>query len=242
MNIADLNSETRELCNADTTSLPNATLLYRVNNGYQQVIGWIINADGTWQFDDTNYSDLPRGRGTLVQGQEDYSFSSEYLDVEAVEILNDDSPNKYIRIEPLDHSMLGGLSPQEYFGLLSTGSPQTGFPQYYDKLGDTIFLYPAPTSTEVTLTNGIRVWFKRTADLFTSAQVTTGTKEPGFASPWHIILAYMAAIPYCSIYKPERVAWLQSEVNRIKAEIIDFYGLREKDKRKVITMKPISFR
>ena len=219
-----------------------------MNNALEKVIGWIITADGTWQFDDTNFTDHPRGTGTLVEGQEDYSFASEYLDIEAVEILNTGSPAMYIRIKPLDHAMLGGMSPEEYFGLTSAGNPQTGWPQYYDKNGDTIRLYPAPTSTLVTLTSGIRVWFKRTASLFT---VTTGTgadtKVPGFASPFHVILAYMGALPYCALYKKDRVAWLMNEIgdteppSGMKRTIIRFYGLREADTRKVMTMKPIAF-
>lgn len=242
MTIANINQEIRDLCDADTTSLTNATLLRRVNTAYETVIAWIITADGTWQFDDTNYTDHPRGTGTLVEGREDYSFASEYLDIEAIEILNDSSPAKYVRIKPLDHSMLGDLSPEEYFGLTAAGNAMTGFPEWYDKNGDTIRLYPAPTSTEVTLASGIRVWFKRTADLFTSAQVTTGTKEPGFASPFHVILAYMAAIPYCMAYKKDRVALYKNEVEQMKKDLLKFYGHREADKRKVMTMAPISFR
>lgn len=241
MIISDINQEIRDLCDADATSLTNATLLRRVNTAYETVVGWIITSDGTWEFDDTNYSTHPRGTGTLVEGQEDYSFASEYLDIEAVEILDVGSPAKYIRIKPLDHEQLGGLSPEEYFGLTSAGNPATGFPEWYDKNGDTIRFYRAPAAAYVTLASGLRVWFKRTADLFTSAQVTTGTKEPGFASPFHVILAYMAAIPYCMAYKKDRVALYKNEVEQMKKDLIKFYGHREADTRKIMTMKSISF-
>ena len=66
---------------ADTTSLTAANLLIFVNNALESLIGKIINADGVWQYDDTNYSDLPIGTGTLVNGQESYSFADEYLDI-----------------------------------------------------------------------------------------------------------------------------------------------------------------
>lgn len=240
--------EIDRLCDSNDTSYPRPDKTSRVNRSLETVIGWIITADGTWQFDDTNFSDHPRGRGTLVEGQEDYSFTSEYLDIEAVEIRDTGSPAKYRRIPPIDHDMLEGLSPQEYFGLTSAGNPATGFPQWYDKNGDTIRLYPAPTSTSVTLTNGIRIWFKRTASLFT---VTTGTgedtKEPGFASPFHVILAYMAAIPFCMAHKPERVPRYAAVVGDtvpptgMKRDILAFYGHREADKRKVMTMKKILY-
>lgn len=241
--------EIDRLCDSDDVSYPRADKTSRVNNSLEKVIAWIMTADGTWEFDDTNFTDHPRGTGTLVEGQEDYAFASEYLDIEAIEILNTASPAQYLRIKPLSHQDLGGLSPEEYFGLTTAGNARIGFPEYYDKQGDTIRLYPAPTSTNVTLTAGIRVWFKRTASLFT---VTTGTGEdtkvPGFVSPFHPVLAYMAAIPYCLIHYPERVPRYAAIVGEtdpptgIKRDIIRFYGHREADKRKVITMKSIKHR
>lgn len=229
--------EIDRLCDTDETSYPRADKTSRINNALEEVVAWILQADGRWQFDDTNYTTHPRGLGTLVNGQEDYSFTAEYLDVEAIEILDTRTPNMYIRIKQLDHSMLNGLSPQEYFGLDSDGTPRQAWPEYYDINGDTIRLYPAPDSGSVTLTNGIRVWFKRTASLFT---VTTGTGEdttqPGFASPYHAVLAYMAAIPYNEIYHPERVARQQFKVNEMKKAIQEFYGHRNFDERKTMTM------
>ena len=53
--IADIQQEARDLCDADTTSYPAATLLRRNNKDYETVVGWLINADGVWEFDDSNY-------------------------------------------------------------------------------------------------------------------------------------------------------------------------------------------
>lgn len=228
--------EVWKLCDANITSYPLNDVVRRTNAGLEELIALILNIDGTWQWDDTNQTTLPRGKGTLVEGQEAYSFSAEYLQIEAVEIL--DTNSVYRRIEPLDHSELGGQSPQEYFGMTS-GNPNTGFPTHFDQVGDTIILYPAPTSTSVTLANGIRVWFKRTADLFT---VSDTTQEPGIPSTHHIMLAYMAAIPYCMAYKQNRVALYEKKVDEMKKTLLAHYGNREKSKRKVATMKQISFR
>src|SRR3990167_1602228 len=100
--------EIDRLCDSDDTSYPRPDKTSRVNNALEKVICCIITADGTWQFDDTNFTDHPRGTGTLVEGQEDYSFASEYLDIEAVEVLDTASPAIYIRLKPLDHDMLRG--------------------------------------------------------------------------------------------------------------------------------------
>src|SRR3990167_1623841 len=97
-NIADINAEARLLCDADTTSYEAADLLRRVNQAYETVIGWILGADGLWQFDDSNFTDLPIGTGTLVSGQLTYTFASDFLDIEEVDILDVDGT--YQRIHP----------------------------------------------------------------------------------------------------------------------------------------------
>ena len=233
MTIADLNQEIRDLCDADTTSYPSATLLRRVNNSLEVLVGKIINADGTWQFDDTNYTDMPVGTGALVSGQSLYSFASEYLQIEEVMILN--LGGIYQRIKPFDPMELG-MSFDEWTNS-STGTPPDGVPEYYDKVGDSIRLDKSPTATYVTLTAGLKVRFKRTADLFTTAQVTTGTKVPGIASPYHVLIAYMSAIPYCMAYKKDRVALYEKKVDELTRDMIKFYAKREKDKRYVMTPK-----
>ena len=238
MTIADLNAEIRSLCDADSTSYTDAVLLRRVNNALETAVGKIITADGTWQFDDTNYSDLPIGVGNLTSGVNSYSFASEYLAIQEVDILT--TGGIYKRLEAFDPSE-AGVSFEEEFGISTTSTP-SGFPTHYDKQGDSIRLNKGPTATDVTLTNGIKVRFKRTADLFTSAQVTAGTKEPGIASPYHMLLAYMASIPYCMSYKPNRVALFEKKVDEMTKDMISFYAKRELDRRKEVTTEYVNFR
>jgi len=236
-NNLDLTSEIDLLCDSDSRSYKLQDKVRRINYSLEELVGEIIVADGTWEFDDTNFTDLPVGKETLVEGQESYTFTNEYLAIQAIEILNVD--NTYVRIKNLDHTELGGLSPQEYFGVDSSGVALKGFPNYYDLVGDTFRLYPSPTSTDVTLTNGVRVWFKRTVDLFTTSDTT---QEPGLPSPYHHILAYMAAIPYCMSYKKDRVALYQNKVDKMKTKLLAFYGQREKDKKKIFRTRFIHFR
>lgn len=235
-NNLDINTLIDDLCDSDDTSYPVAKKVLNINISYEELIGKIIDADGTLQYDDTNYTDHPRGKGTLVEGQEDYSFSSEYLQIEAIEILN--LNNVYVRIDPLDHQELNGLSPQEYFGVDSSGNPNKGFPRYFDQQGDTLRLFPAPTSTSVTLTNGLRVWHKRKPDLFTTSDTT---QEPGLPSPYHALLAYMAAIPYNEKYHQERVARQQLKINSMTEDLLNHFAHREKSRRKIMSMKSINY-
>ena len=232
MTIADIQAEIRSLCDADSTSLTDAVLLRRINNAYEEVIGEVIQADGTWQFDDTNYSTHPIGTTTLVSGQRDYSFDITMLNIERVEV-KDNSGNFYL-LKPLDKSEID-IAITEFY-------ETSGRPEYYDKNGSSINLYPAPDAgISVTLAAGLKVYFQRTADVFTSAQVTTGTKVPGFASPYHQILCYMAALPYCMTYKKDRVALYERKVAEIRKAMMGHYSRREKDIRKVMTMEEIIY-
>jgi hypothetical protein len=176
-----------------------------------------------------------------VEGQEDYTFASEYLQIEMIEIK--DANGDWFKLKPLDHSELGDQSPNQYFGVDLSGNPQTGMPEYFDQNGDTIRLYPAPTSGNVTLSGGIRIWFKRKPSLFTvKTDTSEDTTEPGLPSPYHVLLAYMAALPYNEIYHPERVARQQLKIDRLTKELLNHYAHREKSKVKRITGKSKSYR
>lgn len=238
MTIADVNAETRTLCDADSTSLPDAVLLRRVNAALETCVAKIVTADGTWQFDDTNYTTLPIATGNLVAGQVSYTFSSDFLELEEVDIL--DLGGIYRRITPFDPEETG-MSFEEFTGTTTSATPN-GFPQYYDKQGDSIRLSNAPQSTNCTLTNGIKIRFKRTGDVFTAGQVTTGTKEPGIASPYHMLICYMMAVPYCMSYKKDRVPLYEKKIDEMTRDMLKFYAHREQDKRKVITMSQINYR
>lgn len=241
-NIVDINAEARDLCDANTTSYPAATLLRRINAALEKVVGWIITADGTWQFDDSNFTTNPIGTGTLQEGIASYTFSNDFLEIEMVKVK--DLNGIYILLTPFDESELG-MSAEEYF------NNQTGMPTHYDKVGKTIKLYPTPSAASCTLIAGLKTHFKRTADLF--LETVPGTpdnvsKEPGFASTYHYILSYMAAIPYCMKYKKDRVALYEGIVGDIgvtptgmKRDIINFYSMRERDKTKRMTFAQRQF-
>jgi hypothetical protein len=233
--IADIEQEARDLCDANTVSYPAPTMLRRVNYAYEQVIGWIINADGRWQWDDTNYTNFPIGTYTLVADQSKYSFNDKFLQLEEVQILNKDGI--YEIIDPVDQKQ------EESYQPLSERYATSGKPFLYDKVtDDTIELFPAPDNgVSVTLAAGLKIKFKRTADLYTSGQVTVGSKEPGFASPFHVILSYMAAIPYCMTYKQDRVALYEKRVEELKKGILSHYAHRSKDERVIMTPRIIRY-
>lgn len=225
------------LCDTDDTSYPRLNKTAEVNDAYEQVIGWIINADGTWQWDDTNQTDFPIGTYTLVDSQSKYSFNDKFLQLEEVQIL--DVNGTYNIIQPIDQKEFSKYTP------LSEEFETDGRPGYYDKVSDdTIELFPAPDNgVNVTLASGLKIKFKRTGVMFTPVSTTAADATvPGIPSPFQEILAYMASIPYCVTYKQDRVGVYEQKVAQIRKDLMKHYSHREKDKRKRITTSGIEFR
>mgnify|MGYP001568653889 CR=1 FL=1 len=234
MTVSDILAEIRDRCggNSNTEQLDNTTLLRRINYSYVKYVTKIQGMDGLWQFDDTNFTSFPIGTTTLVAGQRDYTFASDVLEVEQASVMN--SAADYQVLTPIDLSQMGGIDPDELY-------QDDGLPNYYDKTGRTILLYPAPAAGSVTLALGLKVTFKRTADLYTSAQLTTGTKEPGFASPFHMLIPLDASLPFLNKYLPREVPAIKLEIQELEVDLKKHYSRREQDRRKRLTMGGINY-
>lgn len=228
--------EIQDLCSIsadDTASYPLTAIARRVNSALETLVIKIMTAAGTWRFDDTNFTDLPIGTGTLVSGQTSYSFAAEYLDIDWVKVMA--ANGHWYFLKPWDQSE----SDIPYEETLVIG----GQPLFYEKVGDTIRILGTVTATYLTLASGIKVGFSRTASLFTGDNsVGDNAKVPGIASPFHITIARMTALPYCKSYLPDRVTQLERDIAADTVDMIAFYSRREKDKRKVATMKEIKYR
>jgi len=225
--ITQINAEARALVDADTTSYPAADLLRRVNMAYEEVVGRLIALNKNWKFDDSNFTDLPIGLGDLVSGQQDYAFDSSLLMVERVEVMDNDGT--YHKLKPIDE--------KDITEALSEYKSDGGLPVEYARRGNSIFLYPYPLTANVTATDGLKTYFQRTADVFTSAEVTTGTKVPGFPSPYHYLLSYKAALPYALSYKKDRVSMIREEIFRMEKEL--FNVALNKDSDKISRLQPV---
>ena len=236
MTIANLNTLARYLADADTTSLTAANLLIFINSAYERITGKLITATGNspWPFGDSNYTAFPTYTMNLVNSQAEYQIDSLVapLTIMAVEIM--DANGNYYPIKPVTLRQIKeeGFAQTEFY-------ETDGRSFLYEKRENIVVLYPAPDNgVSVTLTNGLKIFFLRTADTYTSAQVTTGTKEPGFPSPWHDILAYEAALLYCLNYKKDRVAFLSGERDKREQELMAFMGMRNQDERPILKMSP----
>ena len=249
MNIAEIEKKTRFLTKTNSTDLPAAILLILENNAYEKIVGEIIKATmgSNWTFGDSNFTSRPTGKFTLVNGQEDYQLAGDgltsgidsttpMLNILGVDIL--DENGIYYIIDPISFDDIRklGLAISEY-------EKTAGRPNRYLKREDFLTLKPAPDNgVSVTLVNGLRVHFQRTAEKFTSAEVTTGTKIPGFNSSYHDYLSFEPAYQYALANGlPNRNA-LKAESEDILAKVIKFYTKRDLDERHRIINRQIRHR
>ena len=229
MTIENIIIAMRALVDADSTAYPAAALTdigtIRINQAYEEIVGDLIALDRNWKFDDSNYTDLPIGTGTLVAGQQDYGYSVALLSVERVEVL--DANGNYQKLTYLDEKDIDTALSEHY--------ETDGMPIQYALRGSSIFLYPAPATGSVTMALGLRVYYQRTASTYTAAQITAGTKEPGFASPYHILIAYKAALPYALTYKKDRVPMIMAEIQKLEQKMFVLASNRFRDKKSRMT-------
>jgi hypothetical protein len=226
------NSSTKEgiveeidfLVNSNSDTYPIAQKTRNVNRALDDVVSTILGSDGRWQWDDTNYTTLPIGTADLISGQQDYTFESDYLVITRIEMK--DSSGNWQLLRPFDQS---DYSPQDTRQALSDLDSTDSLPYHYDKIGNSIMLYPA---TNYNSTGGLKAYFQRTAEYFTTSDTT---KEPGFAPHLHRFLSLSAAYDYALAKGLEdKKNQLRQEMEQYRQKIVDFYSYRPKDRPKRI--------
>lgn len=207
----------------DTNALATFTRL--LNHGLNETANLIMQADGRWSYDDTNQTDFPIATTTLVAGQQDYQMSTEFLAIEAVEVRQ--SNGDYYALSPIDIQDIRrqGLSITEFMD-------QSGLPIYYDVRGQSILLYPAPATGQVTTTAGLKVYYKRNPSYFVAEDTT---KQPGIPSLFHDIPALFACAKYAkSNTMSDKAREIDAELARRSQELQMHYAKRNIDHKPVI--------
>jgi len=190
------------------------TFTRNINEALNRVTSLILQSDARWQFDDTNNTDLPIGLTTLTTDQQDYSLSVTHLTINRVEIL--DANGNWQKLEPIDQTDIYNQSLTDF---LKT----SGTPKYYDKIGNSLFLYPKPSYTQA---SSLKVYFQRPPSYFT---VSDTTKTPGFNSIFHRLVALIASRDYAMSRSLACAKTLIELVTQGEQDLQDFYALRNKD-------------
>lgn len=200
---------------SNSNSFPIADVIRAVNKGLDRVTTLILKADARWQFDDLNKTTLPIATTNIVSAQKDYSFDSSFLEV--LKVLVADSNGNFKEIYNID------IYDQTVGNYLTNPTSNTGTPARYDVMGGSIILDPVP---DYNYTNGLKVYFKRKAEYFTS---TDTIKEPGFASHFHPILSLYGQYEYANAKGLANQEKLKRDILEMETDLIAFYSRRLKD-------------
>jgi len=202
----------------DTSQYPIVQFIRNANVWYRKAGSWIKGASGTWEYDDSNWTDLPEATTTLVATQQDYSLDVVMQEVERVEVK--DSKGNYYQLTPLDQSQIKGTALSEFY-------ETDGLPKYYDIRGFSIFLYPAPAAASVTTSEGLKIYFSRDIKEFS---VTDTSTEPGFNHDYHRIVSLGSAYDYClSNGITDRKKEIRGELEVYKEELTKMSAMRHRD-------------
>jgi len=201
------------------------------NRWYDRAVSLILQADNRWEWDDTNKTDLPIATTDLVDGQQDYGISgATFLKIFRVEVMN--SSGDYRQLTPISQQDKKGIALSEY-------QKTAGMPKEYDKFANSIFLYPKPSSSEVTLSSGLKVYFQRNVTYFAT---TDTTEKPGFAEPFHRLLSLGGAFDYCIANGLNtRLSILRDEITKTEAGIVEFYTQRNIDEKVKMKLRTENF-
>jgi len=212
MNVSELDADVDFLCGSTSATYSPTNKRRNMNIAYRDVASIIWENDGGWRYDDSNATDRPKASTTLVHNQQDYSLPSTAQRVNRIEIL--DSAGNYIKLRPLDMNEVKTGLPEFLGG-------NVGMPLYYELVGRSVLLYPTPASGSVTVTDGLTVYVDRD---ITDLALTATTTEPGFASSFHRILSYAAAIDFTQDNQQRQFLAVQKD--RLEKMMDRFYSKR----------------
>lgn len=203
----------------------NSDRLYQftrlINEALNRVTSLVFKADGRWQFDDQNNTDLPIATTSLVtttgSEQQDYGIAITHLRILGVEVK--DAAGNWVQLTPIDQADL-------YDNGVTDFMKTPGMPKYYDKIGNSIFLYPKPLATAVTSTAGLKIRYQRPPSYFV---YTDTTKVPGFNSIFHRLIAMIASRDYAISKSLDVAKGLSELVQMTEDSLSEDYALRNRD-------------
>lgn len=211
---------------SETVTLPLFEFFRSANEWTRQITTWIMQTQGSWKYDDTNYTTFPTGTTTLVDGQQDYSLPSTTLKIERVEVM--DASGNYQIVLPVTKEWIKAQAVSEFY-------ETDGMPAYYSMEADSIFLYPAPGAGFVTLTAGLKVYINRDTNNFSISDTST---QPGFDPNFHRGISIGAALDFASSRAmTNTIPILVSKLNSLKSDLQEFYSSRQEDIKTSIRLR-----
>lgn len=227
MNFTTILSEARRFSKTNSTSYTTADITESVNRAFDRVASLIRQANGRWQWDDSNNTDHPIFLATLTTDQQDYELDPDMYGVQRVEVK--DTAGNWTKLTPFDQADIFDQSITDFL----SGS---GVPQYYDKLGGSLFLYPKPSYTQV---ESIKAYCERGPSYFLTSDTT---KTPGFNPMFHRLLPLWAAYDYLAINNVKTADRFKGEILELENALMEHYARRDKDEHIRLQARTLNYR
>lgn len=225
MTILDIVTSIYRKTKTNSSSYIAANMLIDINNAYEHVVSLIMANDAKWQWDDGNNTDLPIATTALVSGQQDYGLAVTHLTIDRIELLPSGGTVKdWIRLTQLDQQS----KKRADNAALTSYQYTNGKPLEYDLVGNSIFLYPAPNYSQAA---SLKIYFTRGPALFTSAEVATGAKVPGFNALFHDLIPLWVAYNNAVENELGTANGFLAAIQLKEAQLIQSYGKRNRDFR-----------
>lgn len=209
-------------------------------SAFDRFLSIAFEADGRWQFDDSNHTKYAEIEMDLVSGQRDYTFLTDeqgnvILDIHKVFVK--DPSGVYYEVEPVDKNEDNEHTTAPFVD----GQNVQGQPRKYDRTGNGIIFDYVPNyswriGTE--LARGIKVLIDREASYFI---YTDTTKKPGVPGLFHDYFWAYPAMEAAGIDGASNYNALANTVARLEAGIKTHFARRGADDRDRITFKKIRF-
>ena len=193
----------------------------------EHIVALINSADGRWQFDDINNTDQPIATTALVQNQQDYSLLTSHLELTRAEVM--DSNGNWIKLQPIDQSDVFNQSLTDFM-------KTAGTPMYYDKIGNSVFLYPKPNYSQ---DSSLKLYYERGPSYFAT---TDTTKSPGFNSLFHDLVPLWIAYNFALANSKANAENIMAQIIRKEDALIEYYALRSHDDPIRLRSRPYNFR
>jgi hypothetical protein len=217
--------EIDDICNSDNNSYPIVAKTRRLNSALDRFFTLAMQADGTWEEDDSTYLDYPIATTDLITGKQDYTFPSDLLEVFRVEIQSEDG--NWSKLTPIDQTQIQGSIND-----MLEGESQ---PAYYDKKYSSIWLYPV---SKVDIEDGLKLHFNRKLNHFVP---TDTTRKAGIPPIFEQYLCRYASLPFLIEKDKANRQNIAQLIVEDEKEVTKYYSRRSRDQKQRLLARKINF-
>jgi hypothetical protein len=220
MTLADIKNRIYFMTGTDATSYPAADMLLAINNAQDQAHSVILESQDGWRIDDTTHTGFPIAYANLVANQADYAFPTGILKIHSLEVKY---AGNWYKAQPLTEGQATASFDDYAF---STANP------FYSATSNAVILYPTPTAA---VTDGLKLVYDRNFNLFTSSELTAGTRSPIFDRNFHDIIPLKCSLDWAMFNGSPKSGNFKALLDELTMKLRQHYGNKQKDRRHELT-------